>query len=549
MKTIIQPKLQRIIVGLFAIVTALNLQTQPTQAAKSDFLNHPPDPRFGAVEAYLAPELAASLGIGWDRMVISWASRQPYGANDWYVRNKEIGWVETAQVHGREVVGLLMGTPAWATDGSPLIGVPRGLYLPHDDPGNLWAAFIRNITREYMGRIDRWIIWNEPDIAAEDYGTQFEGSVEDYYQLVKVAHQAARSVHPQAVIHLAGLTHWHDVEHRRVPYLERFIKVAQQDPTARANDYYFDIATFHVYFTTDTVFDIIHFQRRILQRYGLQKEIWLNETNAAPVDDPQYPWKFPLLTVTQDQQAGFIIQANALALAAGAERIGVYKLIDEVPPLLGGDSYGLYRPDASARPAALAMNVVTNHFAGTTRATATQAYTYFLVRLDRADEGVTHVAWARRDQDVILRIQASARANSATLYNHLGESIPVQADNYGWYSLELPAALCNDPNHGCIVGGGPLVLVESTLVSTQPQAQISTTPTSQSTSSATTTSAESIDSQELLSNNAMYTVQAGDNLSRIARTNGTSSAAIFDLNKLKSAVIIVGQVLQLPAAP
>ena len=546
MKNLIQPSMQLFFVGLFAFIVSMNLQPQPSQAAMSDLLISTPDPRFGAVEAYLAPELAADLGIGWDRMIISWSGRQPESPDDWNIRIKEIGWVETAQLHGREVVGLLIGTPEWATDGTAQIGVPRGLYLPHDDPENLWAEFVRDITSEYRGRIDRWIIWNEPDIAVEDYGTQFEGSVEDYYQLVKVAYQAARSVNPKAVIHLAGLTHWHDVENQLAPYLERFIQTALQDPYALENDYFFDVATFHVYFTTDTVFDILHLQRRILQRYGLQKEIWLNETNAAPLDDPQYPWKYPLFSVTQDQQAGFILQANALALAAGAERIGVYKLIDEVPPLPGGDSYGLYRPDSSARPAAAAMSVVTNHYAGTTKATAIQSHTYFLIRLDRADEGVTHVAWARTEQDATLRIQASTRASNATLYNHLGETTPILTNAYGWYRLELPAALCNDPNHGCIVGGEPLVLVEYTTVSTQPQYQISNTPTSPATSSATTTSAEDMDSQELSTTNATYTVQAGDYLARIARKNGTTSAAIYDLNKLSSTVIFIGQVLQLP---
>ena len=73
------------------------------------------------------------------------------------------------------------------------IGVPRGLYLPIDDPNNLWAAFVRKVVKRYAGRIDHWIIWNEPDIEPPDDGIQWGGTVADYYQLVKVAYQARQA--------------------------------------------------------------------------------------------------------------------------------------------------------------------------------------------------------------------------------------------------------------------------------------------------------------------------------------------------------------------
>ena len=44
------------------------------------------------------------------------------------------------------------------------------------------------------------------------YGNEFEGTVEDYYRLLKVAYLVMKEHDPQVTVHLAGLTYWHDVE-------------------------------------------------------------------------------------------------------------------------------------------------------------------------------------------------------------------------------------------------------------------------------------------------------------------------------------------------
>ncbi len=445
---------QHIIRLALSLIVLLNIA--PPTAAQTQ--QPPPDPRFGAVEAYMAPQLAADLRVGWDRMIIHWYDRQPDKLDQWNVSGAEIDRIATAETAGREIVALLMGTPPWATDGTPIGGVPRGLYLPVSDPGNLWATFVRRAVGEYKGRINRWIIWNEPDIAMTDPGAQFEGTVQDYYQLLKVAYLAAKEVNPKAVIHLAGLTYWHDVVYNRPSYLKRLLDVARQDKTARANNYYFDVFTAHIYFRSETVYEIIASYRKLLRQYGLRQPIWLNETNAAPTDDPQYPAS-PLVLVTMDQQAAFIIQANALALAAGADRIAIYKFYDETAPPPGGESYGLFRPDGSARPAAEAYRLVTTHFAKIQQVTDNSAATYHLITLKR-DKAMTRVAWARRGQSVTLQLRATPKMTHVALYDHLGKAYPVAADKKGVFTLTLPPATCNATND-CPVGGSPWILVET----------------------------------------------------------------------------------------
>ncbi|MEK9162504.1 MAG: hypothetical protein AAB261_04330 [Chloroflexota bacterium] len=431
----------------FALTFLLSTQTPEPFQPK-------PDPRFGAVESYYAPHIARQANIGWDRMIINWFARQPNGDDQWKVANEEKDRIAAAEKDGREIVALLMSTPHWATDGKPAVGVPRGLYLAVDNPGNLWANFVRRIVKEYKGRITHWIIWNEPDIAMEDFGAQFEGTVEDYYQLVKVAYLAAKETDPDAVIHLGGMTYWHDFVRGRPPYLKRFLDVALKDPTVYKNNFYFDVFTTHIYFRTETVADIISFYKQLMWQYGINKSIWLNETNAAPYDDPRYPAN-PLIRITMNQQAAFIIQATSLALAAGAERIAIYKLYDETGAAPGYESYGLYRTDGSPRPAAYAYRAVTTYFAHTQTAFISSQYDHHIVTLNRQD-GITRVAWSRigRETQITLYLGAGTR-----LYDHLGRELPIPY--YGYTTLTLPAGDCEIGYGLCDVGGAPLILVET----------------------------------------------------------------------------------------
>jgi Glycosyl hydrolase catalytic core len=439
--------------NLLLLVTIISTTFAPATAA-----TFPPDPRFGAVESYMAPDAATAINVGWDRMIFHWHKRQPNTAEEWNVSGEETGRIAKAQETGREVVGLLIGTPTWATDGGFATGVPRGLYQPVDDPANLWAAFVHRIVAENAGKVGHWIIWNEPDIAAGDYGLQFEGTVEDYYQLLKVAYLAAKQANPDAVIHMAGLTYWHDIVYERPPYLQRLLEVARKDNTAYKNGYYFDALSLHIYFRTETVPEIVNFYNRILRRYGLKKAVWINELNAAPNDDPTQ-LASPIVPVSMDEQASFIIQTNALALALGVERIAVYKLIDEGLSA-GYEPYGLFREDGTPRPAAEAYRTVTTHFAGTQSATYLTRYNNYVVTLNRGALTTT-VLWSRVGKDVPVTLRAT-RNTTAVLYDHYGLATEIVPDTRGNYALTLPAANCTGP-YGCAVGGAPWILVETAI--------------------------------------------------------------------------------------
>ncbi|MBN1429441.1 MAG: hypothetical protein JXB07_13795 [Anaerolineae bacterium] len=418
----------------------------------------PADPRFGAVETYHAPDLADEARVGWTRILFYWSELEREGPDDWNVFHAPLERIDREIEGGREVVGMLVHTPAWATDGKPGAGVPRGLYLPVDDPDNVWASFVRDVTAAYQGRVDRWIIWNEPDIPIDTYGAQWEGTTEDYYQLVKVAYLAAHEINPDVRIHLGGLTYWHAKN-----YLHDFLSIAGADPTANEHHYYFDVVSTHIYFQPDTTQEIVNSLQQTLAEFNLDQPIWLNEMNAPPYDDPNHVWDEPLFPVTQEMQASFLLQEFALALSEGIERIAVYKWIDQPPPVPGSDAYGLLRADSDPRPAMAAFQVITQHYAGVEATHHIDEPEMHEVVLARGRH-TTRIMWARSGLPVVVVIPALS--TSGKLIEQDGgetQAIPLM----GHYLFILRGATCM-PGYGCFIGGPPLLLVEEALADLSP---------------------------------------------------------------------------------
>lgn len=409
------------------------------------------DPRFGIVEAFWHPDDAAELSVGWDRILFYWNEIQPTGPDDWNTLHVLEEWLQDARDGNRMVMGLLKNTPPWATDAEPYSGVPRGLYLPVDDPNNLWAGYVRKVVEYYapLG-VHHWIIWNEPEIEVGVYGHEFSGSTSDYYQLLKVAYQVAKANDPEAVIHLAGWSYWHDPE-----WLGKFLQVATADPEGAANNYFFDTITLHIYFRVETVEELVEETRAIQKRYGLDKPIWINETNASPNLDPLWPVERPNFQVDLEQQAWYIIQAHALGFGADSASIGIYKLLDILLPE-GGESFGILRPDGSRRPAFYAYRTTIKYLSGFTFPVGRQKENNFYAFAFQRPEGVTRILWARQASDLIVRVPALAA--EAILVSAMGHERSIEADE-GYYRIHLQGARCAP---ACDIGGPPVFIVEKT---------------------------------------------------------------------------------------
>ncbi|MBN1200267.1 MAG: hypothetical protein JXJ20_00290 [Anaerolineae bacterium] len=423
--------------------------------------------RFGVVEAYYRPDDARDLGVGWDRIIFEWAQFQPHGSNEFDTSAVDEQWLVDAQHAGREVVGLLKNTPMWASDIKMLGAPPNGLDLPIDDPGNVWAAFVKRAVRYYSQNWDihHWIIYNEPDIRPGEMGWyEFDGEVEDYFKMLRVAYLAAKSVDPDAVIHIAGMAWWVDVEAGREPYLYRLLRTAMSDPDVHRNNFYFDVVMVHTYFGTQNTWDVLSAVKGILAQFGLhEKLIWIDETNASPTLDPQTRMNNPHYEITLDQQSAYIVQAAALSLAAGVERFAVYRLYDDhyVP---GSETWGLVRADGSRRPAFDAYRTVINTFSSTVDARRYYSTRSALVTLSQPGRTV-YVMWARWTDPVQFHVWAPRPDEIATkvsLSGSASEAVPdvVPGVSDWWYVLRAPGAK-PDGDGAVMVEGTPVILVAS----------------------------------------------------------------------------------------
>lgn len=445
------------------LITSISLQASTIgpgtdddrqEGAATDTMRNP----FGIVEGVWFPDLTCDLNPGWERLIFDWSAHQPEGSDDFVgFLNIPDEWLVAATNCNREIVAVVKNTPAWATDGIPGAGLPRGLYLPIDDPENVWANFMRKTAEYYASRgVKRFIIWNEPDIQPGTYGFEFDGSLEDYFTLVKVAYLAAKQGNPEATIHLAGTTYWHDVNSGERLYTDRLLERIAADPEGAENNFYFDALSLHIYFRTDTVYDIVKIYRGMLERYDLgDKSIWITETNASPNLDPNWIVERPQFQVTVDQQAAFVVQAAAQGLAAGADHIAVYKLYDQqLPP--GAESFGLLYPaDAAPRPAFYAWQTVINLMTNVASAELARSETISAVRLIHADGRQTVAAWARTGQTAEIAIQSDAE--KAYLFDYMGRrSIIRPTDNE--FRLSLAPATCEDGVEGCVIGGPVSIL-------------------------------------------------------------------------------------------
>jgi hypothetical protein len=437
------------------------------------------DWRFGVIESYEDPAEASNLGVAWTRVVFHWAAVQPDGAGTW--TSKVTDTQISQEINsGRLVVGLLIGIPGWAMDGN---GLPRGLWLPHDDPGNAWANFVREVTARFLGRINHWIIWNEPDIGQGAIAHTWGGSVDDFFQLQRTAYLVAKERNPAAIIHLPAFTYWADANAGTPQYMARLLDRMAADPAAAEHNYYFDVATAHLYFQTTQVFDLTQFFLGLMRQRGMMQPIWLVETNVPPFDDPAWSVPAPLLAATLEEQAAFMPQVVATALASGAERIAIYKLKDrEEDRVANPEPFGLIRMDGSRRPAFTTYRLAIRYLAGMTG-----------VRRERWDAiGQIRVTQGNRSTTVLFsrlpapqRAQVTATADAAVLIDMWGNQRSIVAAD-AVFTVDLPAASCTQAIADyCMVGGATYYLVQSNDGSALPGVATET-PSATATLTATT---------------------------------------------------------------
>jgi hypothetical protein len=477
---------------LAAAIIALGLVLGPFEGFASTLSEEPRptiqsrDPRFGIVQSIQAPDHALAAGSAWERIIFPWADMEPRpGAFERGMFGDQA--IRDQVARGFTEVGVIIYTPPWAApdpNRAPRNVVPRNVYREWNDPENYWGRFTWRLASHYAGLVDHWIIWNEPDLYEPSSRWFFDGTFEDYYQLLKVAYQAIKAANPRATVILAGMAYWYDQAWDRPPYLASLLEVAARDPTARRNNWYFDVVAVHTYANPLNSYTQPMLMRRILAARGIDKPIWIPESNVVPADDGKAPvWPGPY-QATQDQQASYVIQSLALGIAAGVERQAIYKLLDELPE--DGQYFGVVRNDGTVRPAFVAFQVAAKYMNNVRWASYTWDGSEDPTSYDEIDDlidanrGRHQWPWPGQVQRVVLergdrrttvvwnttpwpvRAELPAAAPSALAVSQYGDYGELVARN-GVYTVDLEASTHNADPHDrtlYLVGGRPWILEE-----------------------------------------------------------------------------------------
>jgi hypothetical protein len=456
----------------------------------------PLDARFGVTEGFEDPILMSELKAGWERVVLPWDQVQPNGPGDF----SHLGMTVSADkmraevARGVHLAGVLQFTPDWA-QANPAAGqrsVPKNLDLAFDDPQNYWGRFVYETVRAYAGQIDDWIIWNEPDFRAGDPSGgayTWAGTDEEFARLLAVGYLAAKKANPAASVSFPATSYW--VEElsvpRRAPFYERILRLLATDPRAADHNFYHDAVSLNLYRSPDDVYRVHSIFVGIQHRYGIDRPVWLTETNAMPTDDMQIncadrQGASPIKT-TLDQQAAFAVQSFALAAAAGYQHTEFYSMVD-------GDTcqepaWGLERTDGSRRPVADALRTAVNYFSSYTNArfaplTRPQEawpawpgnpgsyvpnWQVYQVAFDRPGNQRVTALW--NGDGGRLRVRVPKNGTTARVVDRRGFERPARAVDGAWL-VDLPGATAGfqpddankDPDGYHAIGGEPMLLVE-----------------------------------------------------------------------------------------
>jgi len=480
-------------------------------------------------------QLALNTGARWNRWVMYWDSHErTKGVVDWFSWDAN---VQRDRAHGLNDLAILLNTPSWAAttaglqasdvgwrenqyagpklafpggvsgaacgDGVPRSPIPQNLYAPvfnsdgSINQDNYWGYFVWRVVNRYKpgGELARrngwsdgwgiryWEIWNEPN-----FPSFWGGTVQQYYRLLKVAYQAAKAADPNAVILWGGIAHYCNSIDWPVALMNEMVA-----DTQRTSGWpYFDVSNFHWYSQPAAIYDQTKVVKDQLASHGLGgRPMWITETNVPAYGDTVggpfcgsnlchpscegYPY-----SASVDEQASYVIQAYANALAAGVDRIFVHQLQDDQYGVPYPEAWGLvsnplpstnYQP--WPRPLYTAYQVAAKYFANpqqVTRGAAKNAshvddtrtvqVTMSNVLVDGHYHRVT-VLWNLSGSSLTAYVQAAA--SSAQRLRKDG-TVDTLLPAGGWYAVWLPPATakfnCSDSSSGLMIGGDPRLLVE-----------------------------------------------------------------------------------------
>ena len=292
-------------------------------------------------------------------------------------------------------------------------------------------------------------MWNEPDW--KDWF--WTGTTREYYRLLQVGYLAAKAADPSVLVLFGGICHWcGDTQ-----FFKSVTQLMAADPTARENNFYFDVLPIHFYVNPYYTQRFAAQHRADMAALGMNKPIWINETNLTVCGDPVQPlhncpsgWRGSL-----EEQSNYIIQIFALAAATNIEKTLIFQLYDDG---IRDDWYGIIRNNGQPRPSYQAYQTAARYLNGYQTAVLLSTAEYDRVVTTGGREGRVTVLWNKTDRPQTALIGATS--SSASLVDKYGR-VSALTPRDGNYHITLAAAAYSDWQTGeHYIGGDPVFLVE-----------------------------------------------------------------------------------------
>lgn len=331
---------------LLAMVLLFGLAVPPQRRAVAGA----PRPAAGIHTIRADDELlrrAGNAGFSWIVQLVEWREVEPvpgeffWEYTDWLVRATEY--------YGLDLVLRLDRPPAWAILADEPVPVDVAAY----------AALAGRIAARYRGRVTAYVVWNEPNLAAEWAGQRPDPA--GYVALLCAAQAAISAADPQALVLSAGLAPTNNIDASALD--DRLYLDAIYSSGAASC---FDVLAAHPYgfaYPPDDPHDAhdglnmarVADLRDIMVNHGDgEKPVWATELGwtTEPVGAGQQ-W----LSVSDEEQSRYLVGAFERAGEEWPwlERIAVWNLSRG---LAAGDEkrgYSILRGDGTPKPACAAL--------------------------------------------------------------------------------------------------------------------------------------------------------------------------------------------------
>jgi len=295
----------------------------------------PPTHHFGIVIVRQDIDGITELGIRWDRTLVGpfiWGRIEPEkGRYEW----REVDeYVHKVQSYDIATVATIRPFAEWdqanwgPAGTTPLIFEEEGLCRNRHKPYDMQAykRFVSALVERYDGDgigdmpglkypIKYWEASNEPAMQS-GYFTSFEGSPEDYVEVLKATYEAVKEADPEAKVLHAGMAGMY-------PDVLSFWK-----PIFEEGSSYFDIANIHSFGPSELspkAEMIVPEFKNLLSKYGIDKPIWVTEAqyDMGEISGVGY--------VSSEEHAQTLVKSYVVAFAWGADNI-FYTFFRAYPP-------------------------------------------------------------------------------------------------------------------------------------------------------------------------------------------------------------------------